>query len=188
MKRSKRSGTTLVETTVAAGLSTIAILGATLLFTSGSMIWMRGYGKIDAEATTYRAVREVSRELREAMKVTVDSNGLGLTYQLPLKDDSGTFVMPATWDNVTRRIELEGTNLVVTGGVTPHTICKGVILTDPQSPNGTGTYRIFTAGAGSTTRSLTVMLVSSRSADYNKTATARSRETIYLRNILQLVK
>lgn len=188
MMRSKRRGTTLVETVVATGLSTLAILGATLLFTSGSMIWMRGYGRIDAEATTHRAVREVAQELREAMMVTVDSNGLGLTYRLPVKDNSGNFTMPVTWDNVTRRIELEGTKLVITGGQTPHAICKGVILTDPQTPNGNGSYKIFTAGAGSTTRSLTVMLVSSRTADYNKMATARSRETIYLRNIPELVK
>lgn len=188
MKRNTRRGTTLVETTIATGLSTLAILGATLLFTSGSMIWMRGYGRIDAEATTHRAVREVARELREAMKVTVDANGLGLTYRLPLKDNSGNFTMPVTWDNVTRRIELQGTSLVITGGQAPHTISKGIILTDPQSPGGAGAYKIFTAGAGSTTRSLTVMLVSSRTADYNKMATARSRETIYLRNIPQLVK
>jgi len=187
MMKSKKRGTTLVETIIAAGFSTLAVLGATLLFLSSSMTWIRGTGRIDAEATTNRAVREISRELREAMTVTVDANGLGLSYRLPVKDSSGSYTMPITWDGVSRRIQLDGSHLNITGGATPHTICKGVILTDTQSPGGTGAYQIFTAGSGAITRSLTVLLVSSRNADYNKMATSRSRETIYLRNIPQLV-
>ena len=188
MNRTTRRGTTLVETVVAAGLSVIVFLGATLLFLSGAMSWARGSGKIDAEATTHRAVREISRELREAMAVSVDADGLGLSYELPVKDASGSFTTPISWDGITRRIELQGADLVMTGGHAPRTILKGVILSDPQSPDGQGSYRIFTAGSGAITRSLTVMLVSSRSADYNRMATSRSRETIYLRNIPQMVK
>lgn len=188
MKRIRRRGTTLVETVIAASLSILTFAGAVMLFISGSISWARGFGKIDAEATTNRAVREVARELREAWSVTVDTNGLGLTYKLPVKDSTGSYKNPIAWDNVTRRIEVQGTNLVITGGPAPHTICKGLIYTDPQSPGGTGTYRFFTAGSGSITRSLTVMLVSSRQAEYKKMATSRSRETIYLRNIPELVK
>jgi hypothetical protein len=184
--RSKRRGVTLLETVSAAGLSTLALFGATMLFISGSMSWIRGGGRIDAESTTNRAVREVSRELREAMAVTVDANGQGLTYRLPVKDGNGSYTNPITWDGVTRRIELQGTKLVITGGV-PHTICTGIILTDPQASVSTP-YVIFTPGSGSITRFLTVMLASSRNADYNKMTTSRSRETIYLRNIPELVK
>lgn len=186
MRTSKRRGVSLVETVIATGLSTLAFFGATLLFLSGTMSWMRGAGRIDSESTTNRAVRQVSRELREAMAVTVDSNGLGLTYRLPVKDGTGTYTNPIVWDGISRRIELQGSSLVITGGAN-HTICKNVILTDPQA-SGSTPYVIFAAGTGSITRSLTVMLVSSRSADYNSTATSRSRETIYLRNIPQLVK
>src|SRR5579862_3309356 len=181
--RSKKRGISLVETTIAAGLSVLAFYGATMLFINGAMSWMRGAGRMDAEGTTNRAVREVSRELREAMMVAVDANGQGLSYRLPAKDANGNYTMPITWDGISRRIEIEGTNLVITGGVGAHTIAVGVIPTDPQSPNGTGTYQVFTAGTGAITRSLTVMLVTSRNADYNKMATSRSREIIYLRNI-----
>jgi hypothetical protein len=187
MKQSRRRGISLVETTIAAGLAVLTFYGATMLFLSGSMSWMRGAGKMDAEATTNRAVRQVARELREAMTVAVDANGQGLSYRLPVKDGSGTYTMPITWDGIARRIELQGTNLVVTGPGGNHIICSGVIFTDPQSPGGTGTYRVFSAGSGTITRSLTVMLVSSRSAEYNKMATSRSREIIYLRNIPELV-
>src|SRR3954466_12563397 len=105
MMRSKRRGATLAETTIAAGLSTLALFGAIMLFLSSAMGWTRGSGRIDAEATTHRAVREIARELREAMSVTVDANGLGLSYRLPVKDASGNYTMPITWDNVARRVE-----------------------------------------------------------------------------------
>lgn len=188
MKRSKRSGYSLVETVIASGLSILAFYGATMLFLSGAMSWTRGAGRIDSESTTHRAVREISRELREAMTVSVDANGKGLSYRLPVKDDDGNYTMPVTWDGVSRRIELDGTDLVVIGGDNSRRICPGVILTDPQSAGGTGHYVPFSPGAGAITRSLTVMLVSQNAADYNHTATSRSRETIYLRNIPQLVK
>lgn len=184
MKR-RRQGATLVEVVVAAGLSTIALFGAVFLFLSGAMSWARGTGRIDAESGANLAVRSVSRELREAMTVTVDSDGAGLSYRLPAKDEDGSFTTPVTWDGVDRRIELQGSQLCVTGSGQTRVICRGVVATDPLSNS---TYRIFTAGSGAITRSLTVMIASSRNAEYNKMATSRSRETIYLRNIPQLVK
>jgi hypothetical protein len=186
--RSKRRGVTLIETVVAAGFSVIAITGAVMLFLSGAMAWTRGAGRMDAETKSHFAIRLISRELREARSVVVDANGQGLTYQLPLKDEDGSYHLPMTWDGRSRRIELVGNTLRVVDGEAVHRICTGVALTDPLSPGGSGTYRIFTPGSGSITRSLSVMVVSTRNADYNKTATSRSRETIYLRNIPQLVK
>jgi len=186
MKTNKRRGVSLVETVMAAGLAVLAFYGATMLFVNGSVSWIRGYGRMDAETKTNDAVRAISRQIREAMAVTVDANGLGITYQLPAKDSTGTYLSPIVWDGVTRRIELDGTSLKMVGGQSPQTICSNVILTDPDSLNGTTPYQVFTAGTGSITRSLTVMLVSSWSADFNKMATSRSREIIYLRNIPEL--
>lgn len=188
MRFSKRQGITLVETVIAASFSVIAITGAVMLFLSGAMSWTRGAGRMDAESKANFAIRMISRELREAMSVTVDGNGRGLTYRLPQKQQDGSYVLPITWDGRYRRIELQDTNLVVIDGEAKHRICSGVVLTDPQSVGGSGSYKIFTPGSGTITRSLTAMVVSTRNADYNKTATSRSRETIYLRNIPQLVK
>jgi hypothetical protein len=188
MRTSRRRGVTLIETVVAASFSIIAITGAVMLFLSGAMAWTRGAGRIDAESKSHLAIRRISRELREAMKVVVDANGQGLTYQLPLKNQDGSYVQPLTPDNRYRRIELSGPTLRIVDGEAVNRICSGVVLTDPLSGGGSSPYKIFTPGSGSITRSLTVMVVSTRSADYNKTATSRSRETIYLRNIPQLVK
>jgi hypothetical protein len=42
--------------------------------------------------------------MRQAMNVTVDPNGQGLSYILPLQDDTGTDVIPIQTDGNTRRI------------------------------------------------------------------------------------
>lgn len=188
MKRTKKCGATLVEVTLAAGLSTIVLFGAISTFLSGSVAWVRGQGKMDAESGSQRAVRMISRELREAMMVSVDSDGQGLTYRLPAKESDGSYTMPLTWDNVTRRIALSGGSVSVTSAGASRRLCTGVITTDPQSSGGTGTYKVFNAGVGAITRSLTVMVVSRQNTDRTSTAVSRSRETIFLRNIPQLVK
>ena len=100
------------------------------------------------------------------MSVTVDAGGNGLSYRFPVKDGSGTYVMPITWDGVARRIELQGSNLVITNTASSRIIAKNVILTDPQTSGGTGAYSIFAPGAGTITRSLSVMVVCKTNADY----------------------
>ena len=130
----------------------------------------------------------MSAELRQAMSVTVDGNGLGLSYRMPVIDSGGNYTVPPVWDNVNRRIELNGTNLnIVTGGSTRR-IASGVILTDPLSPGGTGSYKVFTPGAGVITRQVTVQLVVRKTTLKQQTKSSRNRETIYLRNIPELIK
>lgn len=188
MRRKRLRGATLVEVTFAAALSTIVLFGAINTFLSGSVAWVRGQGKIDAETGSQRAVRQVSRELREAMSVIVDADGQGLTYRLPTKLGDGSYSMPVTWDGVARRIYLASGSLYVSRESVTKRLCNGIITTDPQSSGGSAPYKIFNAGAGTITRSLNVMVVSRQNTDRTSTATSRSRETIYLRNIPQLVK
>jgi hypothetical protein len=188
MKRRINRGATLVEVTFAAALSTVVLFGAISSFLSGMTSWARGQGRIDAENGSQRATRQIARELRQAMSVVVDADGNGLTYRMPAMDTGGSFKMPVIWDNVTRRIYVSNNSIYVSGGGTARRLCTGVIGTDPQSPGGTGSYKLFTAGSGSITRSLSVMVVSRQIADKNNTAVSRSRETIFLRNIPQLVK
>ncbi len=186
--RSRRSGATLVEVVTSATLSVLVLTGAYAALLSGSTSWLKGAGSLDASATSQRATRIIATELREAMSVTVDGNGLGLSYRMPAVDGDGSFTVPPVWDNVARRIELNGSNLnIVTGGSTRR-IAAGVITTDPLSPGGTGTYRIFSAGAGTVTRQITVQLVVRKTSVKDKTVTSRSRETIFLRNIPELIK
>ncbi len=186
--RSRRRGATLVEIVVASGMTTLVLFGAILAFLSGMTNWIRGQGRMDAESQSQRAVRALSQELRQAMSVTVDVNGLGLTYRMPAVDVNGDYVVPVVWDNVVRRAEYNnGTVRVMTGGI-EHIVSRNVILTDPLSNGGSAAYNIFTAGGGAITRQLTIMVVTRTNSARNETVTGRIRETVYLRNIPSLTQ
>lgn len=184
----KRKGASLVEVVTASTISVLVLTGAYAALLSGSKTWIKGSGAMDAEATAQRAVRKIANELRQAMSVTVDANGLGLSYRMPVVDGNGSYTVPPVWDNVVRRVELNGSNLnIVTDGSTDR-IASGVILTDPLSSGGTGTYRIFTAGAGTITRQVTVQVVVQKNTVGTYTKQSRNRETIFLRNIPELIR
>lgn len=187
-RRTKRAGQTLVEMVLAISMTAVVCTVGISTFLMGIGSWYRGQSRIDVEGTAQKAVRNIAMTLRTSMSVTVDANGQGLTYRMPAVDGTGTFIQPATWDGITRRIELDGTNLnIITGGTQTNTICQNVITTDPLSSGGTSSYVIFTPGGGTITRSLTVMVVSSQAA-YNDTQQVygRHRETIFFRNVPQL--
>jgi hypothetical protein len=175
---------------IAAGLSALVFAGIGVLLVGGMSTWIMGEAKVDAESTAELGIRTVTNELRSAMLVTVDSNGLGLTYELPAKDSSGNYVSPLVWDGVSRRFALANSTLYKSYGGSSFGVVTGVTLTDPLSPSGTGTYQIFTPNAGAITRQITVELVTVRdgvtSTAYNAKTNARNRETIYLRNVPQI--
>lgn len=187
-RRRKTAGATLVELLVGSSISMLVLYGAVMLMVAGSASWYKGEGKILAETQSQRAVRLISSELREAMSITVDANGLGLNYRLPQKDGNGNYIVPAQWDNVTRRIELSGTNIRILENGNPRVICRNVILTDPKSTSGEAPYVIFAPGAGTITRQLTVMVVTQTGTYRGGTTTSRSRETLFLRNIPELLR
>ena len=184
---STRNGQTLVEMVLALSLTLIVCTVGLSTFLIGMGSWSRGQSRIDVEAPAQLAIRTISVTLRCAMSVTVDSNGQGLSYRMPAADGTGTFVSPATWDGINRRIELDTSDLVIKAdNAANRTICQNVITTDPLSSSASA-YKIFTPSAGSITRSLTAMVVSEQAAfNSPKPVYGRHRETIYLRNVPQL--
>lgn len=193
----RRRGATLVEAITASGLSVLALFTAVSVMISGMGSWAKGQGRIDAEGDAQAAVRAISNELREAMTVTVTS-GTVIDYRLPRKDESGNFIVPAEWDEVTRRIEWVATgpgigNIRATGGSANRLLCRNVILRDPQSigftpTTGGSSYAIFTAGPGTITRQLTIMIATRANGSRNQYVVSRSRETVFLRNIPSLTR
>lgn len=169
----------------AAVFTVLVLTGAFAALLSGSSAWIRGGGSMNAEATAQRAVRKVAHELRQAMVVTVDGDGRGLTYRMPMVDGSGSYTVPPVWDGVTRRIELAGANLDIIENGNRRRLASGVILTDPL---GNQSYRIFTAGAGAVTRQITVQLAVQKNTVKDYQVSSRSRETIFLRNIPELIR
>lgn len=184
-KHRLQRGASLVEVTTASALGVMAVMTAVGLLVMGMASWVRGESRIQAESQSQRAIRIISQELREAMMVAVDSDGAGLTYRLPRRDSSGTFTVPTTWDGVTRRIELRGENLVVTGAEGERIIARNVSRTD-FSRNPPVSYPIFTPGAGAVTRQLVVTVVCQTNSYRTENSVSRTRETVFLRNIPEL--
>lgn len=180
----KQRGMTLTEIVIGAALSVTAIFVSSIVFLSGMKSWATGQGRINSDVYAQQSIRRITVELREAMSVTVDANGQGLTYRLPLKSVNGSFVVPATWDGITRRIELFQGNLRIVAGERRSILARGVITTDPSRNNES--FRIFVPGPGTITRDLDVMIVTNASGYRTEYKKSRIRETIFLRNIPSL--
>jgi len=182
MRRRRQRGFTLIETVMAALLTGATISVGVAVFFTGLMGWIRGEGGLDSEETSHTAIRYIVNELRQAVVVGVDSNGMGLTYKLPLQN-GGTDVYPETTDGVARRIELDGTSLNMIDNIGTHTLCSNVVTTDPSSGQP---YRLFTPGAGTSFRAITVEVCTSSPGYMSESENSRNRESIYLRNVPQL--
>ncbi len=186
--RYKKFGGALIEVLTASFIGTLVLFGAVSVFFMGMRGWLRGQAKINAENQSQNSLRVIAQELREAMAVSVDVDGKGLSYRLPKKDESGNYIVPPLWDQVSRRIELQGEKIVVVQPSKTRVVAENVILTDPLTSGGTGAYKIFSPGAGTIVRSLTIMVVT-KTGEYRKeTTTSRARETVFLRNIPDLAR
>lgn len=190
MRGRTRRGVSTLEVVISSGMTVTILVAAVSIFLLGMMTWFRGQARIDANGTSQKAVREIASELREAMFVSVDADGKGLSFQRPAKDGTGTYTQPEVWDNVTRRLYVNGSGelWLSNNGTNVRRLCKDIILTDPLSSGGTAAYKPFIPGAGSLVRSLTIMIVTQKSNYKNEQVSSRSRETIFLRNVPQLTQ
>lgn len=203
MKRNmKKRGFTLMEVIVSSVMSTVVLFGVVslLLMVMGS--WARGEGRMDGENDARQAMRTMSDELREAMLVVIDADGMGLTYRKPAKNVSGDFVLPVAWDGVIRRLFYENGSLWISDGVVKRKIAKNVLTVDPFASAShrlneerkvgavTGTaYKIFTPNPGVVISEVTMMVViSNKGGQSEETVRARKRETVVLRNVPEIIK
>ena len=166
----------------------ILVIGSTIaMLLSGGRTWAQGESYIQAELDGQQAMRLVSSELREAMRLTVANDGRSVTYQLPRRGNDGNFITPPEADNVNRTVYVVANSngrfdlfLGPVGGA--RRISSNVILIDPEGVNDPA-YRPFLAGEGTVTREVTVLLVTQTASLGSRRITHRLRETIFLRNI-----
>jgi len=182
--RRLQRGVTLIETMMAAVITGLTLITGVGIFFVGMFGWLTGEGQLDSEETSHTAIQAITNELRQAVVVGVDANGLGLTYALPLQQN-GTDVYPETTDGLTRRIELDGTKLNIIGNGVTNTLCTNVTTTDPSTG---ARYALFTPGAGTNPHALTVEICTTSPGDPGINQLARNRDSIYLRNVPQIVQ
>jgi Tfp pilus assembly protein PilW len=193
----------MVEVIVGSVISVIVLSSAVTLFISVVGAWARGETMMEGENDTREVVRVMSMELREAMWLSIDTDGMGVTYRKPRKTASGDFEIPTVWDGVDRRMFLDGSTLKIRDASNTRILAKGVMATDPfrtvahamQAKKTTDTmpvaplYRIFEAPNVGIVSEVTITLVTSgRGANGGETVRAKKRETITLRNIPELIK
>ncbi len=180
-------GATLTEVMVASVISSFVILGSLMTYVSGIQSWTRGMERMDVEGDSSGTVRLIADALREAMIVTVDANGLGLTYFVPERNPDGTFRtdgrgQPVS-DGIARRVFHQSGQIRFQDPEGIRIVATNVILTDPHTAGGNGAYRIFTPNAGAMVRQITVMVVTRRRSADLTFKHGRKRETIFLRNV-----
>lgn len=185
MKRIRRRvrGTTLIEVVTGASISAVTLIGGVACFMAGMMSWLKGVGSMDSISKSQNSVRLMAQQLREAVSVTISNDGNTVTYQLPLKDPSGSYVLPLTTDSTVRKFTLSNGTLTQTIGATSMKLTDNVLSTDPTTGSS---YKIFTANSGTVTRQVIIQLVTSKQGFRNNWTPSRSRESVYLRNIPQL--
>jgi hypothetical protein len=187
MKNRRIKGITLVETVVAAGMSTIVLFASLACFLQGAGSWAKGQSNMTVQDQSRRTVRLISDELRESMSVFVDADGMGVSYRKPQLDGEGNYITPVIWDGVTRRIYYSNGKIYMGPSGQERIICKDVIATDPAL-GGNPAYRTFIPAAGTITRAIDVKVITSTNSGINNTnVISRKRETVYLRNVPELV-
>jgi Tfp pilus assembly protein PilW len=184
-------------------ISSVVLVGVITMFMMAMGVWARGEAWTDTDTQTRQAVRIMTDQLREAMQVTVDADGMGVTYRWPARDTAGSYVQPISPESFDRRIWLvNGTLWLRDKAGSQRVIAKNVLTSDPfatvshdslgslANTNGplptAPAYKIFTPGIGSTVRSLSLKIVASRRGSTSDQVRNRRREVVYLRNIPQV--
>jgi hypothetical protein len=181
---SRRSGATLVEVVTAAAIGVLAIGASLAVYTQGMGTWFRGQLRISVESGSREMVRTISDRLREAMEVTIDANGQGVSYRVPVRDVSGIYAIPLTWDGVNRRIYHSNGSIILQEGGSSRTIGTHVILTDPGQ-TGSPSYAIFQPNGPGFVRRLSVKIVTRQQDEKGNVYLGRKREWITPRNTPQ---
>ncbi|MBS1700656.1 MAG: hypothetical protein JST12_03275 [Armatimonadetes bacterium] len=176
----RRRGISLIEALVAASISVGAIAVATFIYFSGMGSWAKGRGDMDAMASSQVAVAKISKDLQEAISVKVAKDGMSVSYQMPKKDLSGSYISPAVSDNINRSYIFSGGELDnVVGGV-PRPIATNVVLADPLTKQAFLPFR----GDGTVlTRRVEITLATQKDGQVNNKRSSCVSETVYLRNI-----
>lgn len=179
----RKRGATLLEVVTGASLSAFTLVGGVACFIAGMMSWLKGVGAMDSISKSQDSVKLMSQQLREAMTVSISTDSYTVTYSLPKKDESGSYILPLVTDGVTRQFSVSNGNLTQTIGSTTRTVTKNVLTTDPATNS---TYSVFTANNGDITRQVIITLVTSKQGFRNNWTPSRSRESVFLRNVPQL--
>lgn len=181
--RRRQRGFTVVELVTGAGVLTLVLLMGVNIMAMAYRSVHQGMQNATIENDTQYSIRYIAHRLREAAAVTVDSDGLGISFYAPAKDGNGNYVTPLTPSSVEHRFYYsDGKIYERLGDRTPKAVVDYAMNSDPTTGQSGSSFRIFRASSSGVVRMITVLLVARRSTPSGY-VTARVREAVYLRNI-----
>lgn len=180
----RRRGVTTLEILIGLSLTAIVLLGGVIALLSTMHAWYRGEARIQVELASTQALQHIRDRLREAMSVSVDTDGRGITFRLPVRDSEGKYKLPPEWDGIERRIYVDANGKLISfDGERETVLLDDVVFTDRRGGQEGPLYLPFTSGGGAIVRQVTVHLVTEKMLRAEgETAYGRVRETILLRN------
>ena len=174
------AGLTLVEVMVSLGIVFMVVFGTSAILETASRSTDRTQSRSELETNVALAAEKVNACLMEARSITIDSNGLGLTYKYPPKDIDGTYTSSASAvESTSRRLYESGGDLYCSDDP-DHPILSDIPTNDPDTGSP---LRIFTIGLNS--REIQVRLVSRRTVTGYQTVCSSMTTRVRPRNVPQ---
>jgi len=185
----KKRGMTLVELMAALSLILLTISGVVALTIGGLRSFQRTSSGIDMSEANARSLRRVAQNLREAVTVTVNTDGTVIQYQMPryastIDPITGEreILDPLQADGIVREYRVSGGQLI--DGVSGRTLVRNVTLVDPDpsSSQYNQTYRPFHVGTVGSSQAVTVTLMTRTTLVSGTPLFWRLKTTVLLRN------
>lgn len=185
----RRRGFTLVEVMASLSLILLTVSGVVALTIGGLRSFQRTSGGVDMSESNARAMRRVAQNLRQAVSVTVSTDGTLIQFQMPRYSataDTTTgereLLDPLESDGVQREYRVTGGQLI--DGLTGKTLVRNVTLVDPD-PNSSlanQVYKPFQIGTVANTRAVTMTLMTKTTLSSGSPLYWRLKSTVLLRN------
>ena len=186
----RRRGFTLVELMTALGLFSIVFFGAASLYVAGLRSYYSTSTDADLAQKNAQGIRRVVETLREAVSLSINSDGTQITFQSPKKAGSADpvtgeteYIVPVVGDGVAKTFTVTtGGNLVE--GSSGRTLCKNIVTTDPypQSSQYNQKYMPFQFASVGSSKAVSVNLITYQNLGTRKRY-ARMKTTVLLRNV-----
>lgn len=184
----RHGGYTLTEVLTTCGLMMFLILGVMELLSFGARTYQRTTTDADLTNTNVNGTRRVVDALRQAMSISISSDGKKVEYFLPLRSDSNDpttgereLLDPLTPEITARSFEISNGELKDTA--TGRILVKNILLTDPdptssQYGQAYAPFQVTTIGSR---RALTVNLITDRQTSSGERY-VRMKTTVLVRN------
>ncbi len=184
-----RKGFTLVEILMSMGVMFMGTLGLLALYGTGLRSMQRTMVDTDVSQSNAQGVRHVAESIREAVEVSISTDGKTLNYKLPkrasvidLSTGEKEYVVPLAWDGLARSFTIASGKLV--DSVTGKTLVRNLLATDPlpTSSQYNQTYDPFSLSTIGSSRAVQINLIVQDQVGQEKRY-ARMKTTVIIRNL-----